>query len=125
MNEEHICKATVLHCIDFRIQRFLNEYLEERFAGSYDRISVAGGVRNVPLDQFEVSIRLHQPKTIVLIQHEDCGAYGGSKEFDGLEVEKAFQDQELQKAEQALKNTFPRVVVAKFFILLSGDFQSF
>ena len=119
MNEEHICKATVLHCIDFRIQRFLNEYLEERFAGSYDRISVAGGVRNVPLDQFEVSIRLHQPKTIVLIQHEDCGAYGGSEKLG--EGEQEFQERQLEIAATVIQKEHPEAALQKYFVKLSRE----
>lgn len=121
MTNQHTCQALAIHCIDFRFQRYLNDYLEGRFPGEYDRVVVAGGVKNLLLEQCEVSVRLHSPKTIVLIQHEDCGAYGGSKEFTDLEAEKAFQKQELQKAEQTLKNAFPDIMVESFFLSLSGE----
>ena len=88
---------------------------------SYDCIAIAGGVKDLPIEQIEVSIRLHQPKTIVLIQHEDCGAYGGSEKFENLESEKNFQKEELQRAVQALKSEFSDVLAERFFILLSGE----
>ena len=119
--QKHTCEALVIHCIDFRIQVFLNEYLEERFSGTYDRVAVAGGVKILPLEQCEVSVRLHDPKTIVLIQHEDCGAYGGSEALGDFEAEQKFQANELTKAEQKLKEHFPDVGIEKFLIRLSGD----
>ena len=121
MTEQHICQALAVHCIDFRFQRFLNEYLEKRFPGSYDRVAVAGGVKNLPLEQCEVSVKLHQPKSIVLFQHEDCGAYGGSKEFENLEAEKPFQKQEVGKAAAVLKEKFPDCAVEGYFVELSGN----
>ena len=124
MINQHTCQALAIHCIDFRFQRFLNDYLEGRFAGSYDRVAVAGGVKNLPLEQCEVSVRLHSPKTIVLIQHEDCGAYGGSKQFADLEAEKAFQTQELQKAAKVLQEKFPGCAVEGYVMGLLGDLTS-
>jgi carbonic anhydrase len=120
---QHLCEALVIHCIDFRIQRSLNDYLESRFPGAYDRVSVAGGVKNMPVDleQCEVSTRLHHPQKIVLIQHEDCGAYGGSAKLGDFDAEKAFQTEELEKAEQTLKNLYPGIIIIKIIVRLSGE----
>jgi len=124
MKQKHTCEVLVIHCIDFRIQGFLNEYLEGRFPGAYDRVAVAGGVKALPLEQCEVSVRLHNPNIILLIQHEDCGAYGGSEELGDLEAEQKFQKQELKKAEQKLNEHFPEVAIEKFLIRLSGKLLS-
>jgi len=121
MTNQHTCRALAIHCIDFRFQKFLQDYLEGRFPHSYDRVAVAGGVKNLPLEQCEVSIRLHSPKTIALFQHEDCGAYGGSGQFTDSQAEQELQKQELQKAEQALKDKFPGIAVEKFFVSFSGE----
>ena len=88
--EQHTCKALVLHCIDFRFRKSLAEFLEGKFGDSYDLVSVAGGVKslvsaiednNFILEQIRISNKLHKPEVFILIQHEDCGAYGGSVAF--------------------------------------------
>jgi len=133
MSGQHVCKALAVHCIDFRIQRFLNEYLETRFSHAYDRVAVPGGVKylvdggqegNFELEGCKVSYKLHHPEVFVLIQHEDCGAYGGSSAFDDFEAEKAFQGEQLGVAEQLLKKHFPKISVEKFIVRLSGELIS-
>ena len=132
MREKHTCEAVVLHCIDFRFRKSLYEFLMKRFPRGYDLISAAGSVKrllqdgpdnNFVLEQLQTSDRLHSPQTIVLLQHEDCGAYGGSKAFQDFEVERAFQKQELQKAEDFLRNHFSQKV-EKYFAKLSGEIEA-
>lgn len=129
----HTCEATVLHCIDFRFRNMLNEYLQKRFPKGYDLVSVAGSAKrlaadslenNFVLDQIRISNKLHEPKTIGLIQHEDCGAYGGSKAFASFEEELNTQKSELDRAEQILKKEFPQIVIEKHFARLSGEIVS-
>lgn len=134
---QHTCEAVVLQCIDFRFRNMLNEYLQKRFPEGYDLVSVAGSVKrlaadpstgsgqvplenNFVLDQIRVSDKLHEPKAIVLIQHEDCGAYGGSKAFANFDEELSTQKSELAKAEQILKQQFSQPV-EKYFARLSGE----
>ena len=127
--ESHTCKALVLHCIYFRFRKSLALFLESRFGDSYDLVSVAGGIKSLiadPLDnnfileQVKISDKLHQSEIILLIQHEDCGAYGGSQAFGDLSTEQEAQSQELEKAETLLKQQFPQSV-EKFLIRLSGE----
>ena len=133
MINQHACRGLAVHCIDFRIQRFLNEYLDKRFPGAYDRVAVPGGVKyladggqegNFELEECGVSYKLHHPEVFVLIQHEDCGAYGGSSAFADFESEKAFQGEQLGVAEQLLKKHFPAISVEKFIVRLSGELIS-
>ena len=127
---EHTCESVVVHCIDFRFRKRLNEYLMGRFPDGYDLIASAGAVKrllanggenNSAMDDLEISHRLHDPKLIVLIQHEDCGAYGGTKAFESAEMEKEFQKDELQKTAELLKKKFPDLEVECLFARLSGD----
>ncbi|MDP2641118.1 MAG: hypothetical protein Q8P39_01060 [Candidatus Yanofskybacteria bacterium] len=126
----HSCKAVAVHCIDFRIQKYLNTYLDTRYPENYDLLSLAGGIKhllddgeqnNVELGDLLVSDRLHHPDTIILIQHEDCGAYGGSQTFAGFEEETQFQREQLDRAEVALRAHFPNAAIEKLLIRLSGD----
>ncbi len=129
---EHTCKALVIHCIDFRFRKSLSEFLEARFGDSYDLVSVAGGVKrlvsdpldnNFILEQVKISDKLHKPEFILLIQHEDCGAYGGSATFGDFSTEQEAQNQELEKAEALLKDQCTQPV-EKYLIRLSGDMVS-
>ena len=130
MSDKHTCEAVVVHCIDFRFRNKLNEYLSGRFLDGYDLISDAGGVKrlvsdteenNFMMEQLEISHSLHESKLTILIQHEDCGAYGGSEAFESFEAEKAFQGKELEKAELLLTKKFPDSEIERCFIRLSGE----
>ncbi|MCH7551944.1 hypothetical protein IIB49_00925 [Patescibacteria group bacterium] len=126
-----ICDGTVLHCIDFRFREFLQDFLHKRFPESnYDLISVAGGVKELIADnekssdfllkQFNISVGLHNPSTFVLIQHEDCGAYGGSDALGESWEELEFQKKELLESAAFLKKHYPKTAVEMYFIDLSG-----
>jgi carbonic anhydrase len=113
----HTCEAVVVHCIDFRLQHFLNEWLEKRFGKqNYDRISWAGGVREFAIvkTQIQMSQQLHNVKKIILINHEDCGAYGatGTKER---------HVSDLAYAAEAVKSLY--LEVEKYYLHLNGEFE--
>jgi len=123
------CQAVVAHCIDFRIQKTLHAWLDKHLPDGYDLISLAGGIKrlledgenhNIELEEFLISAKLHHPKIAVLIQHEDCGAYGGSRAFKGIDSEVDFQKKQLDKAEKLLKKNLPDISVRKLFVCLSG-----
>jgi len=127
---QHTCKAVVLHCIDFRFQQVLNGHFDKEFPEGYDLVSVAGGVKELVdkgdtndflLEQVKISCKLHHPQNIVLIQHEDCGAYGGSGAFKSSNDELAFQKEQLEKAAQLLKHHFPEINIQKYFVTLSKE----
>jgi hypothetical protein len=123
----------VIHCIDFRFRKSLTELLESRFGDSYDLVSVAGGVKrlvsdplegNFILEQVKISDKLHKPEVILLIQHEDCGAYGGSVAFEDFSGEQGAQNQEFEKAEALLKKQCSQPI-EKYLARLSGEMISF
>ena len=129
--QQHKCQAVAVHCIDFRLQKQITEFLESKFLRGYDRIALAGGTKDllengensIIFKNLQISFHLHQPKTIVLIQHEDCGAYGGSKAFKGLAAEHSFQKEQLQKAYDLLQKHFSQDI-EQYLVLLSGRFES-
>ena len=114
---EHTCEAVVVHCMDFRPQHVLNDWLKNRFKiQNYDRISWAGGVRDFSSvkNQIQISYRLHNVKKVILINHEDCGAYGstGTKER---------HVSDLAYAEEAIKSLY--LDVEKYYLHLNGEFE--
>ncbi|PJE76037.1 hypothetical protein COV04_01690 [Candidatus Uhrbacteria bacterium CG10_big_fil_rev_8_21_14_0_10_48_11] len=60
------------------------------------------------LEDISISLRLHTPKEIVLINHGDCGAYGGRDAFTDDEEEKATYKQALLDAKEKLVVPLPR-----------------
>jgi hypothetical protein len=103
--------------MDFRLQHILNDWLEKRFGQqNYDRVSWAGGVREFAIiqTQIEASRRLHDIKRVILINHEDCGAYGpqGTKER---------HMSDLAYAEHVVQSM--RLEVEKYYLHLNGEFE--
>ena len=75
----HSCDAVVVTCIDFRFQKYIKDWLDKTLGDhAYDRVSLAGGIFDFAavVKQIEVSNRLHHIKKVVLMNHEECGAYG-------------------------------------------------
>lgn len=132
-NNHAFCPAVVVHCMDFRFRNPLNRYFGTRFPDGYDLVSLAGGIKslieddkidNFELAQLRLSDRLHHPPVIVLVQHEDCGAYGGSKAFGSFQEELEHHRLELQKAAALLNEHFPEDKIETNFIRLSGELVS-
>lgn len=130
MQTEQVCPAVVVHCMDFRLRKSLNSHFDNRFPEGYDLVSLAGGIKsliedgkidNFELAQLQLSERLHHPPVIVLVQHEDCGAYGGSKSFQDADQELNSQGQELAKAKTMLQEQLPNHEIETYFIRLSGE----
>jgi len=115
----HTCEAVVVHCIDFRLQQYLNNWLTARFGmQNYDRISWAGGAKDFVYIQGQIDIahRLHHVKKVIFINHEDCGAYGGA----GTK-ERHIND--LTYAERMTKVQYIDVEVEKYYLHLNGEFE--
>ena len=113
------CDTLVVHCIDYRLQGYLNKWLEGNFpARSYDRAAIAGGVNDVfyVLRQVDVAVRLHKVKKVVLINHEDCGAYGAAGTY-----ERHMAD--LEEAGGKIEALFPALDVETYYLHLDGEFE--
>lgn len=77
----------LLSCMDYRLMGHVASYMAKRdMAGKYDHIVLAGasiGVLNQTFptwgrtfwDHVKVAIDLHQVKTLMIMDHRDCGAY--------------------------------------------------
>ena len=117
--EEHVTDAIVVHCIDFRFQKYLDPWLQERFGhDNYDRVSLAGGVFDfyTILKQVEISDRLHKIKEVILINHEDCGAYGAAGTYER-------HKSDLEEAARKIEVLFPSLDVETYYLHLDGRFE--
>ena len=105
--------ACVVWCFDDRFSELLQKLIAAKGWKRADIIKVAGGAKGLAspaseaereylLDQIAKSVKLHQPPTIALMVHADCGAYG--KKFSNDEEEFNFHKNELGQAGAAVGN---------------------
>lgn len=144
----HFCSTLLVSCIDFRIQRIVEEWARERLGErQYDRVAVAGGVKDLPsiLKQIDLSVKLHNIKKVVLMNHEDCGAYlpaekrptlarqslgdGGSPvrrvewqaKAGGAAGTEEKHRQDLLAASRKIRSTYPDLTVETYYLTLDGS----
>jgi carbonic anhydrase len=124
----HTCNALVIHCMDFRFGSAIKGHLEDQaLLDDCDIVSLAGAAKNIAapssdadlataMKQVELSKKLHDIKTVVLMNHTDCGAYGGRKAFADRDVERAQHTADMEKAGEAIRAKYPdlqiRIVLA-------------
>lgn len=126
----HHCEAVVLACIDFRFWKETMQFVEQ-FLGieNYDFPKLPGSAKAINESQdgdismmcVGVPCDLHGAEKIVVVNHSDCGAYGGSKKFGGdSEAEQKFHEQELKKARDVILEKYPENEVVLAYAKLSG-----
>lgn len=114
----HKCEAVVLACIDFRFWKETMKFVEEELGiNSYDFPKMPGAAKaindcqnevDVPMKCIGVPCELHHVEKIVIVNHADCGAYGGSKEFAGDdEAEQKFHEVQLKSAKEKILKYYP------------------
>ena len=130
----HNCDALVLMCMDFRFRDWVPGKVADQLGlGSYDLVSYAGGAlllgsddsaeREVLLSQIKLSSRLHGIEAAVLVDHEDCGAYGGSSAFASSEEEFECHRVKMEKARAAIGAVLPSLRVALAYAGMDGGLQ--
>ncbi|MBU0619125.1 hypothetical protein KKD62_02705 [Patescibacteria group bacterium] len=115
----HKCDAIVVTCMDFRIQKYVQDWISKNLAGkTYDLIGYAGATKELDLvmEQISLSKDLHHINQAVLIHHEDCGAYGAEDSY-----ERHVQD--LNKAKNRILAKYPDLQVDLYYLYLSGKFE--
>ncbi|GAB4576451.1 MAG: hypothetical protein Kow0077_32870 [Anaerolineae bacterium] len=112
------CDALVVTCMDFRLQAHLDTWLAGVLQhGNYDRVALAGAARDqaVVMSQVDLAVRLHGVRLIVLINHEDCGAYGALGTLDRHATD-------LRALRARIREAHPHVAVVTGYLKLDGTF---
>jgi carbonic anhydrase len=127
--------AAVVQCIDPRFRTPVEHLLAEDLKIPINEMtvtSVAGGAhdlaRRMPgkgLIRFgcEVATNHHGAGMIVLINHHDCGAYGGSEQFASLEAEMRFHEEQLTQARDYILKKVPVREVRGYFAWMNGHLR--
>lgn len=120
----HHCQALIFRCMDFRLTGDLPKLLAKAGypAGSYDLVSAAGagkdllsaeiGDVNFLLKQIRLSQKLHGIEEIVILYHDNCGAYG----LADLAEEEIAQKKDLAEIENLLQANFPELKTRIYII---------
>jgi hypothetical protein len=126
--EHYIADACVVWCFDDRFSGLLGEF--SKAFKNFDLVKIAGGAkalageaspeRDFVLGQIKTSVKLHGAKRIILMLHRDCGAYGGSKNFENPDAEKTSQENQLAVARQFIVDEVPDIPVDAYFADLDG-----
>ena len=117
LHPSHSCQAIVVSCMDFRLRKHLRGFTNKMLKGGFDRLALAGGVKNLPfvLDQVELSYKLHHIDEVYLINHEDCGAYAAEGTF-------AKHKKDLKFAKKIIHQRFPKLKIVPLYLKLDGKF---
>ena len=120
----HSCKAILIHCIDFRlISQTINWMQANGYLGDCDVVGLAGAskelvdgghqTRELILKQIDISCDLHHASEVILLHHSDCGAYKASYSFKNVDEEKAKQTEDMNRAEEIIKERFKDINIKK------------
>ncbi len=125
----HLCEAAVVTCEDFRLHarkhggNFIAEHFHRLYV-DFDLITRGGCIQDLvrPKPGFDdalyrdlnVSVSLHQVKTIYVVGHEDCGAYASFR-FPTRPAELAQHHADLKEAKRLIEKRFPGVQAVPLF----------
>ena len=129
----------VLSCIDPRFQPIVFNYLKKKkLSGEYSSFTIAGSAIGVTANKFkkwhkafwdniETSIKLHQIKKLIVINHRDCGAakiINGNKLFDKSNETKIHKDS-FKKIKLKFKKKYPKLKIELKLISLNKKIENF
>ena len=132
-------KTMVLSCIDPRFQPIVYNYLKKKkLAGKYSSFTIAGAAVGVTAnkfkrwhkvfwDNFDTSVKLHNIKKLIVINHRDCGAakiINGKKEFSTINETKEHKTS-FQKLKKIFKKKYPKLKIELKLVSLNKKIQNF
>ena len=126
----HHCEGALITCEDFRLHQrkdgrnYVAEFVK-KLGMDCDLITRGGAVQDIvrpPQQGFRESIfrdegvsdKIHKAGTIILLNHEDCGAYASFK-FASRKKELAQPHEDLHSAKKILLDKFPGKQIKLYF----------
>lgn len=124
----HYCDSIVIKCLDFRLRAETRAcVLDGLGIPAFDIIGLPGSAKSFLEDSgtawrgIKVACEYHGCKRIVVVQHADCGAYGGSAAFANAEEEEIFHREELQKMKKKILEKYREVEVVMVYARIIAD----
>src|SRR3989339_287107 len=115
----HTCSAAFVRCMDFRLTPAVEDFFRtHELSEDADVISLAGAAKGLAdgkgsflESQIDLSKRLHEIKKVILVNHTDCGAYGGHAAFASSEEEQVKHVSDLHTAKEQIQSSHPELEV--------------
>ena len=132
-------KAMVLSCIDPRFQPVIYSYLKKKkLTGKYSSFTVAGSAIGVTAnkfkrwhktfwDNFDTSVKFHNIKKLIVINHRDCGAakiINGKKKFSKINETKVHKNS-FYKIKKLFKKKYPKLSIELKIISLNSKVETY
>jgi carbonic anhydrase len=126
-NGGHDCENLAVICMDFRFRKELPELLEQAGFQEFDLVSLPGASKAI-IDEksrgavfaaIDIAHEKHHGKRIIIVDHIDCGAYGGSGQFLSKEEEEQFHVERLVEAAKLIRAEYPSLEI----VTLYADWQ--
>jgi len=123
--ELHHWPVLALSCIDGRFIKRTIDWVSKETGGVFDFRTEVGSSkaindssedREIFFKLIETSKKLHDISELWIIDHVDCGAYGGSKEFENKDVEKQFHIGKMHEASKIIKEKYPWLIVKNIYV---------
>jgi len=132
-------KAMVLSCMDPRFQPIVYNYLKKKnLNGKYSSFTIAGAAIGVTATKFkkwhktfwdniDTSIKLHNIRKLIVINHQDCGA---AKIIYGKKVFSKFNEQKIhnnsfKKIKKIFKKKYPKLNIELNIISLNKKIKKY
>ena len=125
--------------MDPRFQPIVFNFLKKKkLSGKYSSFTIAGSAIGVTAnkfkkwhktfwDNFETSVKLHNIKKLIVINHQDCGAakiINGKKDFSIINETKIHKNS-FQKIKKIFKKKYPKLKIELKLIYLNKKIQNF
>ena len=129
----------VLSCIDPRFQPIVYNYLKKKkLIGKYSMFTIAGSAIGVTAnkfkkwhktfwDNFDTSVKLHNIKKLIVINHRDCGAakiINEKKKFSKI-TETKIHKHSFQKIKKIFRKKYPKLSIELKIISINSKVEIF
>ena len=124
----HGVRDAVISCIDYRFRPLISAWIKDELNDQADLVAVAGAAKTLLdpaseqyiLGLIKIAEDLHGVTTVHILNHVDCGAYGGSKLHAGEAQEKQFHANQCALATQVIAQQFPGLTVKHYIVDFDG-----
>lgn len=132
-------EALLLSCMDFRLMDDIERYMSGRgLRDKYDHIVLAGASLGVLTERFpawnktfwehlDIAIKLHDIRTVIVLDHRDCGAYKvlvGPEHAKDPATEADAHTTQLRRLRAQIGEKYPQLKVETLLMSLDGKVEA-
>lgn len=113
------CDNLAVMCMDFRFHRRVCDLLSYAGYRDYNLMALPGASKSVlsetsretVISAIRLVVDAHGVKRVIIVDHVDCRAYGGSEAFPNAAAEEQAHRDALSQAANVISESFPKLQV--------------